>query len=174
VLGDSAETPRYVETLARTGYRFIAPIEIAAPRGAAVERAPNRRGVRVAAIVLAPVLLMLVVATLGAFRTSRQAAFHFRQVTFRRGQVWGARFAPDGKGILYTANWDNGRRQLFLTSSASPESRALGFEDLRLVAVSRTGELALMAFDGTMPITGGTLSAVPMNRGAAKGVEANR
>ena len=26
-LGDSADTPRYIETLARTGYRFIAPIE---------------------------------------------------------------------------------------------------------------------------------------------------
>src|ERR671922_235786 len=26
-LGDSAERPRYIETLARAGYRFIAPIE---------------------------------------------------------------------------------------------------------------------------------------------------
>src|SRR5712692_7437116 len=26
-LGDSADTPRYIETLARTGYRFIAPVE---------------------------------------------------------------------------------------------------------------------------------------------------
>src|SRR5918993_5073295 len=26
-LGDSAENPRYIETLARTGYRFIAPVE---------------------------------------------------------------------------------------------------------------------------------------------------
>src|SRR5437879_5183374 len=26
-LGDSAESPRYVETVARTGYRFIAPVE---------------------------------------------------------------------------------------------------------------------------------------------------
>jgi len=25
-LGDSAETPRYIETLSRTGYRFIAPV----------------------------------------------------------------------------------------------------------------------------------------------------
>src|SRR3977135_845559 len=27
VLGDSAETPRYIETLPRRGYRFIAPVE---------------------------------------------------------------------------------------------------------------------------------------------------
>jgi DNA-binding winged helix-turn-helix (wHTH) protein len=33
-LGDSASTPRYVETLARRGYRFLAPVEIA-PRGPA-------------------------------------------------------------------------------------------------------------------------------------------
>jgi DNA-binding winged helix-turn-helix (wHTH) protein len=26
-LGDSAENPRYIETLARRGYRFIAPVE---------------------------------------------------------------------------------------------------------------------------------------------------
>jgi len=38
-LGDSAETPRFVETLARRGYRFIAPVDARAntPAGAAAE-----------------------------------------------------------------------------------------------------------------------------------------
>ena len=31
VLGDSAETPRFVETVARRGYRFVAPAERIAP-----------------------------------------------------------------------------------------------------------------------------------------------
>src|SRR6202049_3074245 len=31
-LADSAERPRFVETLSRRGYRFIAPIQIAAPQ----------------------------------------------------------------------------------------------------------------------------------------------
>src|SRR3954447_14996981 len=31
VLGDSAETPRFVETLPRRGYRFIAPVETDLP-----------------------------------------------------------------------------------------------------------------------------------------------
>ena len=31
VLADSAEQPRYVETVARRGYRFIAPVEASLP-----------------------------------------------------------------------------------------------------------------------------------------------
>jgi hypothetical protein len=39
-LGDDAETPRYIETLPRRGYRFIAPIE-ATPQPAAEVLAPT-------------------------------------------------------------------------------------------------------------------------------------
>ena len=41
-LGDSASTPRYVETLARRGYRFIAPVQ----DESALERAGNAAAVR--------------------------------------------------------------------------------------------------------------------------------
>src|SRR4026207_903078 len=37
VLGDSAENPRFVETLARRGYRFIAPLQI----GSESQKAPS-------------------------------------------------------------------------------------------------------------------------------------
>jgi len=40
-LGDSASTPRYVETLARRGYRFIAPVESVAPGHAAANATPQ-------------------------------------------------------------------------------------------------------------------------------------
>lgn len=39
-LGDSAENPRFVETLARRGYRFIAPILVDSPAGALPASAP--------------------------------------------------------------------------------------------------------------------------------------
>src|SRR5262249_30864471 len=97
----------------------------------------------------------------------------FRQVTFRRGQVWSARFAPDGQSILYTAQWASGPRTLFLTSSVSPESRSLGFQEMTLAAVSRRGELALLQFDGTVNIGGSTLLRVPMNGGAPLEVDRN-
>lgn len=173
-LGDSAESPRYIETLARTGYRFIAPVEeVPSPAvsTAPLEPAPHRPSLAV--VLLSVALVVMTIGTVLAFRRSTHADFQFHPVTFRRGQIWGARFAPDGRAILYTANWDNGPRRMFLTNPVSPESRPLGFDDLRLVAVSRTGELALLSFSGTMNITGGVLSRVPMNGGAPLPVERN-
>jgi DNA-binding winged helix-turn-helix (wHTH) protein len=38
-LGDSAENPRFVETLPRRGYRFMAPAEVGAPFVPALSRA---------------------------------------------------------------------------------------------------------------------------------------
>jgi TolB-like protein/DNA-binding winged helix-turn-helix (wHTH) protein/Flp pilus assembly protein TadD len=49
VLGDSAEIPRYIETLPRRGYRFIAPVEeVQAPRISEANGNKTREGVAVA------------------------------------------------------------------------------------------------------------------------------
>jgi len=49
VLGDSAETPRYIETLPRRGYRFIAPVEeVRAPRISEANGNKTPEGVAVA------------------------------------------------------------------------------------------------------------------------------
>src|SRR5216683_2058187 len=175
-LGDSAESPRYIETLARTGYRFVAPVEEVPSPLPAVSTAPIEpvsHGPSLAVVLLSAALVVMTIGTVLALRRSTHPDFQFHPVTFRRGQIWAARFAPDGRAILYTANWDNGPRRMFLTNPVSPESRPLGFDDLRLVAVSRTGELALLSFSGTMNITGGTLSRVPMNGGAPLPIERN-
>jgi DNA-binding winged helix-turn-helix (wHTH) protein/WD40 repeat protein len=173
-LGDSAENPRYIETLARVGYRFIAPIEVVEPTVSAAEPRPQApRRLSLATVIVSMVLVFAAIGTVFMFRPRSDTGFQFRPVTFRRGQIWGARFAPDGRSILYTANWDDGPRRLFLTNPLSPDSRPLGFEDLRLVSVSRTGELALLSFDGAMPITGGVLSRARMNGVAPSPVERN-
>jgi DNA-binding winged helix-turn-helix (wHTH) protein/Tol biopolymer transport system component len=167
-LGDSAETPRYIETLARTGYRFIGPVkdlewppEIAAPAPAPAK--PSIRW-RIAAILVSVAVLALFVYLY--LRWPRVHEAKFRQLTYRRGNVSSTRFAPNGKDILYTAQWDRDARQLFLTNSVSPESRALGFSGMTLASVSAQGELALLKPGGTMNIGGGALSRVPMNGGA--------
>jgi DNA-binding winged helix-turn-helix (wHTH) protein/Tol biopolymer transport system component len=42
-LGDSAENPRFVETLARRGYRFLAPVEFPSPETPPVQTPPNEK-----------------------------------------------------------------------------------------------------------------------------------
>jgi cholera toxin transcriptional activator len=57
VLGDSASSPRYVETLARRGYRFIAPIQSESPPAPeAILSAPPASPILPAAPVLHPEL----------------------------------------------------------------------------------------------------------------------
>lgn len=176
-LGDSAENPRYIETLARTGYRFIAPIEDisdtqAVPRE--TEAAPlsglapyhlagksSRKKYAIGAAMAAGIAILCVLY----LRRPAATEIVFRQLTFRRGQVSSARFTADGRDVLYAAAWDDGKKQIFLTTLVSPESRSLGFQETNLASVSRLGELALLASDGAMPLTGGTLSRAPMNGG---------
>ena len=175
-LGDSADTPRYIETLPRSGYRFIAPVtwpaEAAAlPMEALAAAIPARRRFPVGIAAAAAVLAAL--CTLGGYslvRTSGQ--IHTRQVTFQRGQAGSARFSADS-GIIYSAQWENGPRRLYQTNSASPESRVLGYEGLSLASVSKAGELALLRAAGTGNIRGQELLRAPMNGGAPARVDDN-
>ncbi|MEO5742709.1 MAG: winged helix-turn-helix domain-containing protein [Vicinamibacterales bacterium] len=176
-LGDSADNPRYIETLPRVGYRFIAPLDAPDTSSLSITGSDGRtRRLKVLTSIAAAALLALVVTSSGVRLSSGRASaglLQFRQITFGRGQISGARFSPDGETILYSANWDDGPRQLYVTHPSRPESRRIGFENLRLASVSRSGELALLSSDGTMPLTGGTLSRVPMNGGAPVPVERN-
>src|SRR5207247_3096354 len=97
----------------------------------------------------------------------------FRQITFRRGQVSGARFAEGSRNILYAAQWEDEPRRIYEAHVGDPVSRILGFEGLSLVAVSRLGELAVLRSDGTMNIGGGTLSRVTVNGGPIQQIAEN-
>jgi Tol biopolymer transport system component len=67
----------------------------------------------------------------------------FRQLTFRRGSIHSARFAPDATTVVYGAAWDGAPLRVFTTRTDSVESSALPLPDADLLAVSRTGEMAL-------------------------------
>jgi eukaryotic-like serine/threonine-protein kinase len=67
----------------------------------------------------------------------------YHQVTFRRGTIRSARFAPDGKTIIYSASFEGRALQTFWMRSESPESTALPFPNSTLHAVSSSGELAI-------------------------------
>jgi eukaryotic-like serine/threonine-protein kinase len=68
----------------------------------------------------------------------------FIPVTFRTGTISAARFAPDGDTVVYSAAWGGESYALFMTRRGSTESRPLGIRETKLLAVSSTGELALL------------------------------
>ena len=181
-LGDSADSPRYIETVPRSGYRFIAPVQeiepntetqagAEQPAAAAADTsapAPPARDMKPWLIGLAAACGVLLIALILQFDRNRPTPEPVvKQITFRRGTVFSARFAPDGESVIYSAKWSTGTRQIYMASPVSPESRPLGLEKRGLASVSRSGELALLGNDPTKPLMDPiTLSRVPMNGGA--------
>ena len=94
----------------------------------------------------------------------------FKQLTFRRGAIWSARFGSDGKSILTTAAWDGKPAQIYVSRPESPEAAAFGVPDADIAAVSSTGEVAVLLkadFD-TAFTRAGTLARVGATGGAPR------
>jgi hypothetical protein len=68
----------------------------------------------------------------------------FHRLTFRRGGAPSARFAPDGRTVLYGAAWDGDPVRVFSTRMERPESAKLDLPDAGLEAISSSGELLIM------------------------------
>jgi len=81
-------------------------------------------------------------AALSSRRAGPQA--EFRQITFHRGAVWSARLAPDGKTVFYAVSVDASGPQLHSTTLARPAVRRLEGAPANLLAVSSSGELAIL------------------------------
>jgi hypothetical protein len=108
----------------------------------------------------------------GAFLggTLRPAASpSFGRVTFRRGIIRSARVAPDGQTILYGALWDGEGCRVYSARVDGPESGTLDLPEANVLAISRSGEVALSLgpqLDGI--ITYGTLARASMTGGAPR------
>src|ERR1700686_2648579 len=66
----------------------------------------------------------------------------YQQITFRTGSIGNARFTPDGS-IVYSASWDGGENQLYMSRTDDPGARELGIKDAELLAISKSGEMAI-------------------------------
>ncbi len=73
-----------------------------------------------------------------------------KKLTFRRGTIDNARFSPDGQTILYTAQWEGKPAQTFSMRLDTGQSVPIPVPDARLLAVSRSGELAILTKSGTL------------------------
>ncbi len=94
----------------------------------------------------------------------------FRQLTFRRGAIWGARLGSDGKSVLYSASWDGKPTEIYVSHPESPDPRPFGVAATDVLAVSPSGELAVAVradFD-TAFTRAGTLARVGATGGAPR------
>ena len=105
-----------------------------------------RRATAVSLAAFAALILLAAAFVAGTrFAEGPPAIPTYKRLTFRRGTVTSARFAPDGNTIVYSAAWDGGRRELYTTRPESSESRSLNIQDADVLAISKTGEMALAA-----------------------------
>jgi eukaryotic-like serine/threonine-protein kinase len=99
----------------------------------------------------------------------------YHEITFRRGEIRSARFAPDGQTILYSASWQGNPVEIFSARQGTVESRSLGLGRAELLGVSSTGEMALSL--GSHPVgtwmNVGTLARAPLAGGAPRPVLEN-
>jgi len=96
----------------------------------------------------------------------------YRQLTFRHGGIRMARFAPDGKTMIYSGAWEERPIEIYTTRAESPESRAFGLEGAEVLAVSTQGEMAVLLRSRNIEpfINSGTLARVPLQGGAPREV----
>jgi serine/threonine protein kinase/DNA-binding beta-propeller fold protein YncE len=122
-----------------------------------------------------PIMLFLValgaaVGYLLGHKAKPSSEVTYHQLTFRKGTVLSARFAPDSRTIIYSAAWGGSPPELFSTRQDSVESKPMGVSQVDLLGVSSQGEVSvslkpapLQGFFGTQ----GTLGRTPLTGGTA-------
>jgi eukaryotic-like serine/threonine-protein kinase len=95
----------------------------------------------------------------------------YQQITFRTGSIGNARFTPDGS-VVYSASWEGGEDQLYMSRTDDPGARELGLKDAELLSISKNGELAIRL--NTRYFAGyartGTLARLPLSGGTPREV----
>ena len=126
------------------------------------------------ALIAATLLGLGVLAGLAVNRVRQKPSSpSYRRLTFRRGTVYEARFAPDGQTIVYSAAWEGEPARIFATRAGSIESRNLQLPNARLLAVSANGDLAICLGRDASWVSRGTLARVPLDGGAPREILEN-
>ncbi|HVI10727.1 MAG TPA: protein kinase [Candidatus Binatia bacterium] len=117
--------------------------------------------------------LCLLGATILFFMRTPAKPPAYRRLTYEQGTVYAARFGQDAKSIVYSAAWNGGPIQLFTMLGDSLSIQPLALTDAKLLAVSRTGELAVTLHGKHIPhlqVEGGMLAHAPLAGGSPREV----
>jgi Tol biopolymer transport system component/DNA-binding winged helix-turn-helix (wHTH) protein len=116
-LGDTASNPRYVETVPRRGYRFIASIETeqqadfvpTQAKPTRPEAKQGRRPARLASVAALVVLVVLGVVLLGSHRRFSPEDMVAKSLTTYPGRELNPSFSPEGDRVVFSWIPENGR-----------------------------------------------------------------
>jgi len=127
-------------------------------------RRPQRTRLWAGLGVLAGVLLGMALAITYLQKFSRPPEpASFQRLTFRRGDVTSAKFAP-GETVVYSAEWDGAPSTLYSAQPGNREARALALPSARVLAISQKGEMAVLLGGEDV----GTLARVPFGGGSPR------
>jgi eukaryotic-like serine/threonine-protein kinase len=176
-LNDDADAPRYIETVPRRGYRFIASVEQDPPLPPPVTTpapANQRRVVALIAIGFVLLVVLGIVWRLAPWQGEASTSPEFQRLTFELPELGEARFTPDGGSVVYSAGWDTHKATLYAQRLGAPGPQQLGITDATLLAVSPEAELAVLT-KGSNDEVGimdhehsGTLAQVPLEGGTPR------
>ncbi len=160
---------RYAATkdLARDLARLRDGVNEVSLSAVAATAAPASKRIARRGLILATAAALVVGAVIGVVATRKPRVGHpsYRPLTFRRGSIGGARFAPDGQTVVYAAAWQGRPVQLYTTRLDSVESTALSLPSADLASISNSGTLAIVLSRGYQK---GVLAEVPLAGGAPR------
>ena len=184
-LNDDADAPRYIETVPRRGYRFVAPVErvgVSAPALSPIAAEPpqdyNRRSLATISTAVVTLAVVLGLAwKLAAWRSTQASTPpEFQRLTFNEPtpELTDARFTPDGASVVYTQGGHMTKGDIRTQRLGAPNSQSLGIPNTVLLGVSRQGEPAVLV-PGAKPLfemgyrtNPGVLARVPIGGGAPR------
>jgi len=150
-LGDDADNPRFLATVPRRGYRFIAPLDrellttlepmpVPAPAPPVPRIDPFRTFAIIGVVAVGLLVLGLAWKVVPGHRDDPPPEFH--RLTFGYGDVEAARFTSDGTLAVFSATPGPGKHELFQQRLDEGSSQLLGSDEF-LLASSPNGDLAI-------------------------------
>ncbi|HUE82348.1 MAG TPA: protein kinase [Pyrinomonadaceae bacterium] len=152
-LGQTSSTRPQLREIQPPGATAMGQSRSTNPEGS-TENVDAKKKWRVAFGLITLLLVVAVVISVVSLNRSRKTGLSAdisqssrpsgRALTIRNGYITSARFAPDGKGVIYSAAFDGRPVEIFATDVQGSESRPIGIQSAALKDISSTGEMAVL------------------------------